>query len=68
MNENGFLKSILGADEKDEMEELREEIREQVKLAIMVMEIYWEELEKSNLPDELKRVIVEGVKKNGGFH
>ncbi len=54
MKTNDFFEKFIEEDEKEEMEELREEIREQVKIMIITMEVFWEELQKSSLPEEVK--------------
>lgn len=46
-----FWKDIL--DEED-VEEIEDNIRTQVKVAIRTAEIFWEELQKSSLPENVK--------------
>ena len=41
----------------DEEKEMEEEIRDTVKIWIKTLEILYEELQKSNLPDEIKKQI-----------
>jgi hypothetical protein len=68
MNEREFFKDFIKEienEEKDEMEEMREEIREQVKILVMTMEVLWEELQKSNLPEEVKVAILSAQGKKG---
>lgn len=68
MNDRDFFKNLIKEienDEKDEMEEMREEIREQVKILVMTMEVLWEELQKSNLPEEVKIAMVTAQGKKG---
>ncbi len=49
----------------EELEEMKNEIRQQVKFSIMTMEIFWEELQKSKLPEELKLKLLENYKSKG---
>lgn len=42
----------------DEEKEMEEEIRDTVKIWIKTLEILYEELQKSNLPDEIKKQIL----------
>ena len=49
----------------NELEEIKDELRQQIKLTIMAMEIFWEELKKSNLPEELKIKLLENYKTKG---
>lgn len=61
MNDNCYfidLSKEFENEEKYEMEEMRAEIREQVKILVMTMEIFWEELQKSNLPQEVKMAMI----------
>ena len=51
--------------DNEELEEMKKEIRQQVKLSIMTMEIFWEELQKSKLPEELKLKLFENYKQKG---
>jgi hypothetical protein len=37
-----------------------------MKLAVKGLEIFWEELQKSNLPDEVKLKLLESYKAKGG--
>ena len=53
-------------EDAETVEELKDEIRATAQFAIMTMEIYWEELEKSNLPEELKKCVLHSIKTNGG--
>ena len=55
----------FGKLENEELEEIKNELREQIKLTIMAMEIFWEELQKSNLPEELKLKLLENYKSKG---
>lgn len=51
--------------DNEELEEIKNEMRQQVKVSIMAMEIFWEELQKSKLPEELKLKILENYKQKG---
>lgn len=42
----------------EDMEDLEEEIRATCKITIRTLEIFYEELEKSNLPDSVKTAIL----------
>ena len=42
----------------DKEKEMEEEIRDTVKIWIKTLEILYEELQKSNLPDEIKKQIL----------
>jgi hypothetical protein len=42
----------------DDVAELEDEIREACKMTIRTLEIFYEELEKSNLPDSIKMAIL----------
>jgi hypothetical protein len=42
----------------EDMAELEEGIRETCKITIRTLEIFYEELEKSNLPDSVKMAIL----------
>lgn len=48
-----------------EVEEMKKEIRQQVKFSIMTIEIFWEELQNSKLPEELKLKLLENYKSKG---
>ena len=45
--------------DNEELEEMKNEIRQQVKFSIMTMEIFWEELRNSKLHEELKLKLLE---------
>lgn len=47
----------FGLDTND-MAELEEEIREACKITIRTLEIFYEELQKSSLPDEVKLALL----------
>ena len=51
--------------DNEDLEEIKNELREQVKLTIMAMEVFWEELQKSKLPEELKLKLLENYKTKG---
>lgn len=51
--------------DNEELEEMKNEIRQQVKFSIMTMEIFWEELQNSKLPEELKLKLLENYKSKG---
>lgn len=53
----------FGLDTAD-MTELEDEIRETCKITIRTLEIFYEELQKSNLPDEVKLALLSS-KANG---
>ena len=42
----------------EDMAEIEKEVRENYKLTIRALEIFYEELEKSNLPDNVKMAIM----------
>ena len=42
----------------DDMAELEEEIRAQSKIAVRTLEIFYEELQASNLPDNVKMALL----------
>lgn len=68
MNERDFFKNLIKGianEEKDEMEEIREEIREQAKILVMTMEVLWEEWQKSNIPEEVKIAMITAQLKKG---
>ncbi len=44
--------------DKEELKEYEEEIKMQIKLTVKALEIFWDELQKSNLPDEIKKQIL----------
>lgn len=46
-----FFDDIMDEDDEKEIEE---QIRLQVKTTIKTLEIFWEELQKSSLPEEIK--------------
>jgi hypothetical protein len=48
---------LMDLDEED-MAELEEGIRATCKMTIRTLEIFYEELEKSNLPDEVKLALI----------
>lgn len=48
---------LMGLDEED-MTELEEGIRTTCKMTIRTLEIFYEELQKSNLPDSVKTAIL----------
>jgi hypothetical protein len=48
-----------------ELEEIKNEIRQQVKFSIMTLELFWEELQNSTLPEELKLKLLENYKSKG---
>ena len=48
---------LMDLDEED-MVELEKGIRETCKVTIRTLEIFYEELEKSNLPDSVKTAIL----------
>ena len=48
---------LMDLDEED-MAELEKGIRETCKVTIRTLEIFYEELEKSNLPDSVKTAIL----------
>ena len=48
---------LIDLDAED-MAELEDEIRETCKITIRTLEIFYEELEKSNLPDSVKTAIL----------
>ena len=52
---NEGIKEFANFDEEKEMEN---EIRDTVKIWIKTLEILYEELQKSNLPDEIKKQIL----------
>lgn len=45
-------------------EEFEEEIRQQIKATIKTFEIFYEELQKSNLPDNIKKELLLNAKLN----
>lgn len=56
-----FWKDII--DEED-VEEIEDNIRTQVKVVIRTAEIFWEELQKSSLPENAKmQLLLNGTKK-----
>lgn len=38
-------------------EEIMDQIKQTVRITIKTMEVYWEELQKSSLPDEIKKAV-----------
>ena len=48
---------LMDLDEED-MAEIEDEIRATCKMTIRTLEIFYEELEKSNLPDSVKTAIL----------
>ena len=52
---NEGIKEFANFDEEKEMEE---EIRDTVKIWVKTVEILYEELQKSSLPDEIKKQIL----------
>jgi hypothetical protein len=52
--------------DEEEMQEVENELRLQMKLMVKGLEIFWEELQKSTLPDEVKLKLLEGYKAKGG--
>lgn len=50
---------------EEEMQEVENELRLQMKLMVKGLEILWEELQKSTLPDEVKLKLLEGHKAKG---
>lgn len=44
--------------------EFEEEIRQQIKATIKTFEIFYEELQKSNLPDNIKKELLLNAKLN----
>lgn len=51
------FEDLMDLDEND-MAKLDEEIREACKITIRTLEIFYEELEKSKLPDSVKTAIL----------
>ena len=54
---------LMDLDEED-MAELEEGIRATCKMTIRTLEIFYEELQKSNLPDSVKTAILVGKANN----
>lgn len=54
--------NYLGKLDEEEMQEVENELRVQMKLMVKGLEIFWEELQKSTLPDEMKLKLLEGYK------
>lgn len=54
-------------EENDEEfeEEIIEQIKQTVKLTIKTLEIYWEELQKSKLPEDIKVALLKNFKVEG---
>lgn len=51
---------------EEEMQEAENELRLHLKLMVKGLEILWEELQKSTLPDEVKLKFLEDYKGKGG--
>ena len=52
--------------DEEEMQEIENELRLQIKLLVKGCEIFWEELQKTSLPESLKMKLVESYKAQGG--
>jgi hypothetical protein len=52
--------------DEEEMQEVENKLRLPLKLMVKGLEILWEELQKSTLPDEVKLKLLEGYKGKGG--
>ncbi len=50
---------------QEEIQEMENEIRVQMKLLVRGIEILWEELQKSNLPESIKMKILESHQNKG---
>ena len=54
--------NYLGKLDEEEMQEVENELRFQIKLMVKGLEIFWEELQKSNLPENIKLKLLENYK------
>ena len=57
--------NYLNELDEREMQEVENELRLHLKLMVKGLEILWEELQKSTLPDEVKLKILECYKGKG---
>ena len=51
--------------DEEELKEVENELRLQIKMMVKACVIFWEELEKTDLPESLKMKLVEGYKHSG---
>jgi hypothetical protein len=52
--------------DNEEIEQIKQGLRQQFRILILGLEVFWEELQKSNLPEELKLKLLENYKGNKG--
>lgn len=52
-------------DDEEEVKEVEYQIRLNVKMVIRTTEIFWEELQKSNLPENVKMQLLLNSNKKG---
>lgn len=50
--------------DEEEMQEMEQQIKLSVKMMVKTLELLWEELKSSNLPDDLKKQILLQYKEN----
>lgn len=50
--------------DEEEIQEMEQQIKLSVKVMVRTLELLWEELQKANLPDELKKQILLQYKEN----
>ena len=51
--------------DKEEIKQVKKELRQQFRILVLGLEIFWEELEKSNLPEKVKTKLLENYKTKG---
>ena len=50
---------------EEELEEVKSGLRQQMKLFVLGLEVLWEELQKSNLPENIKISLMSNYKSKG---